>query len=75
MWIVESKPDASHRIRVDANIKYAVSADRDSCGRFVENVNTRESPFFSSTLIKSFRISLQKKLPTFDGLNEMEKAR
>ena len=28
--------------------------------------------FFSRTLIQSFRIQLQKKLPTFDELNEME---
>ena len=74
MWIVESEPDASHRIRVDANIKYAVPAYRDSCGRFVEDMNTRQSLFFL-TLIQSFRILLQKKLPTFDRLNEMEKAR
>ena len=29
--------------------------------------------FFSSTSIQSFRIKLQKKLPTFDELNEMER--
>ena len=31
--------------------------------------------FFSWTLIQSFRIQLQKNLPTFDELNEMEQAR
>ena len=31
--------------------------------------------FFSWTLIQSFRIQLQKKLATFDELNEMEQAR
>ena len=31
--------------------------------------------FFSWTLIESFRIHLQKKLPTFGELNEMEQAR
>ena len=55
MWIVESEPDASHRIRVDANIKYGVPADRDSCGRFVEDKNTRESLFFFLNFDKVFK--------------------
>ena len=29
----ESKPGRPHRIRVEANIKYAVSAYQDTCGR------------------------------------------
>ena len=33
---------------------------------------TRTFFFFSWTLIQSFRIQLQKNLPTFDELNEME---
>ena len=33
VWMGESKPDTPYRIRVDANIKYAVSAYPDSCGR------------------------------------------
>ena len=31
--------------------------------------------FFSSTLIQSFRIQLQKHLPTIDEVNELEQAR
>ena len=42
--------------------------------RFVEDGNkkTKTFFFFSSTLMQSFRIQLQKNLPTFDELNEME---
>ena len=41
--------------------------------RFVENVNARQRfLFFPWTSIQSFRIQLQKQLPTFDELNEME---
>ena len=32
VWIGEAQPDTLHRILVDANIKYAVSAYPDSCG-------------------------------------------
>ena len=43
--------------------------------RFVEDVNTRPATtfFFSFwTLTYSFRIQLQKNLPTFDELNKLE---
>ena len=43
--------------------------------RFVKDGNKRQlSFFFSWTLMQSFRIQLKKNLPTFDKLNEMEKA-
>ena len=32
VWMGEAKPNTLHRILVDANIKYAVSAYPDSCG-------------------------------------------
>ena len=32
LWATESKPGRPHRIRVEANIKYAVSAYQDACG-------------------------------------------
>ena len=60
VWIGESEPDTSHRIRVDANIKYAVPAYRDSCGRFEEDVNKRQSLFFLSvTVAKSLLFLLR----------------
>ena len=44
--------------------------------RFMEDVNTTQwlSFSFSWTSIQSLRIQLQRKLPTFDQLNEMEYA-
>ena len=33
VWSTESKPGRPHRIRVEANIKYAVSAYHDTCRR------------------------------------------
>jgi len=41
----ESKPDTRHRIRVEANGKYAVSAYRDSCGRGYKAKQGTNSPF------------------------------
>ena len=42
--------------------------------RFVEDVNTTPTIFFSfcPTLIQSFRIQLQKNIPAFNKLNELE---
>ena len=42
--------------------------------RFVENANTRQQLYFSFAELwySNFRIQLQKKLPTFDKLDEME---
>ena len=50
------------------------------CSRFFvsrsyENRSNNFRALFLGTLIQSFRIQLQKKLPTFDELNEMELAR
>ena len=51
----------------DLNVKVPIIS------RFVKHGNTRRFFFFSSTLKQSFRIiQRQKKLPTFDELNEME---
>ena len=43
--------------------------------RSYENRSNNFRALFLGTLIQSFRIQLQKKLPTFDELNEMELAR
>ena len=46
---------------------------RETALRFVEDGNKDNNfLFFSRTLLWSFRIQLQKELPTFDELNEME---